>query len=44
MTDKKLYDKVSENAYIDLYKTWDKTVDEVYDLYINLISKNHKKC
>ncbi len=43
MTDKQLYNKVSENAYIDLYKTWDKTVDEVYNLYMNLINKNHKK-
>ena len=44
MKDKKLYKKVSENAYNDLYKNWDDVVNLVYDRYINLINnkKNNK--
>lgn len=42
MNDKKLYEKVSKNAYIDLYKNWDKVVDEAYKLYIEAI--NIKNC
>lgn len=38
---KELYKKVSKNAFIDLYKDWDNTVDEVYDLYKEII-ENHK--
>ena len=29
---------VDINAYIDLYKTWDETIDKVYDAYIDLIN------
>lgn len=36
--DKKLYEKICKNAYIDLYKTWDETIDKVYDAYIDLIN------
>lgn len=39
MNDKKLYDRVSKNAYIDLYKTWDEMVDKAYKLYIKHINK-----
>ena len=39
LNDKKLYDKVSKNAYRDLYKNWDDTVKEVYELYLNLIKE-----
>lgn len=39
MTDKNLYDKVSKNAYIDLYKTWKQMVDEAYELYKKFINK-----
>lgn len=34
---KQLYDKVSKNAYIDLYKNWDDCVKEVYDKYLELM-------
>lgn len=34
-----LYDKVSKNAYIDLYKTWDDCVTKVYNRYLELIKK-----
>lgn len=37
---KKLYEEVSENAYRDLYKNWDDTVEEVYNLYLEIIEKN----
>ena len=36
--DKKSYEKICKNAYIDLYKTWDETIDKVYDAYIDLIN------
>lgn len=37
MNDKKLYKKVSANAYKDLYKTWDDMVDKVYSIYLQKI-------
>ena len=39
--DKKLYKEVSKNAFADLYKNWDDTIDEVYNLY-NEIINNYK--
>ena len=39
MTNKELYDKVSKNAYIDLYKTWDQMVNKAYELYQEAIEK-----
>lgn len=41
MNDKKLYEKVSKNAYIDLYKNWNETVDKAYKLYIEFINKKN---
>lgn len=43
MNNQELYNKVSKNAYIDLYKTWDETVDNIYKIYSNLIKKTIKK-
>ena len=37
MSNYNLYKKVCENAYKDLYISWDDKVEEVYNLYINLI-------
>ena len=42
MKDKKLYKKVSQNAYLDLYKNWDDCVDNIYKMYLEYI-KNYKK-
>ena len=39
MENKELYKKVSDNAYYDLYRTWDKAVEEIYDIYKDLIDK-----
>ncbi len=39
MNDEKHYKKVSENAYKQLYKRWDETVDEAYKIYLKLINK-----
>ena len=39
MKDKDLYKKVSENAFKDLYVTWDDKVKEVYDLYLKIIEE-----
>ena len=34
-----LYNSVCENAFNTLYKTWDNTVEEVFDLYKAMIEK-----
>lgn len=39
MNNKDLYNKVSKNAYIDLYKNWDEVVLNVYNLYLDYINK-----
>lgn len=39
MNNKELYEKVSKNTYIDLYKTWKQMVDEAYELYKEFIEK-----
>lgn len=39
LENKKLYNEVKENAYRDLYKNWDNTVDDAYYLYEDLIEK-----
>lgn len=39
MENKGLYKKVSDNAYYDLYRTWDKAIEEIYDIYKELIDK-----
>lgn len=39
MENKGLYKKVSDNAYYDLYRSWDKAVEEIYDIYKDLIDK-----
>lgn len=39
MENKELYKKVSNNAYYDLYRTWDQAVLEIYDIYNELINK-----
>lgn len=40
LNDESLYNKVSKNAYIDLYKNWDDVVDNVYKLYTKMTIKN----
>lgn len=37
LSDEKFYKEVCENAYKDLYKTWDEIIKEVYKDYIKLI-------
>lgn len=39
MENKELYKKVSNNAYYDLYRSWDKAVEEIYEIYKDLIDK-----
>lgn len=39
LKDNNHYEEVSENAYKDLYKSWDTIVDQVYKKYIELINK-----
>jgi len=39
---KALHDSVAENAYKTVYKTWNETVDEAYELYQQII-KNKKQ-
>lgn len=40
MENKELYKKVSENAFRDLYRTWDDVVNEVFKMYLDLIDNN----
>lgn len=42
LRDRKLYLKVSKGSNIDLYRTWDQSVKEVYAKYLQVI-KIHKK-
>lgn len=42
LKNKKLYKKVCENVFIDIYKTWDKSVEEAYDCYNELIESRNK--
>ena len=37
LDNKKLYKEVCENAYRDLYVTWDTVIDNVYSMYIDMI-------
>jgi len=39
LTNKKLLDEVSNNAYKELYVNWDTKIQEVYNLYLELINK-----
>ena len=39
MTNKKLYNKVSENVFKELYVTWDDVAKDVYKRYIELIER-----
>lgn len=39
LNNQKLYEKVKENAFKDLYKNWDDEIKDVYKIYINLINK-----
>ena len=39
MTDKKLYKELSENAYKEIYKSWDDVVEDVYNIYLSYIEK-----
>lgn len=43
INDEKLYNKVSQNAFIDLYKNWNDTVDEAYELYKEIINRKNKQ-
>lgn len=42
INNKYLYDKVSKNSFIDLYKTWDEQVSEAYKIYLELIKKKKR--
>lgn len=39
MNDTKLYNKVSDNAYKDLYVTWEDVTKKAYDRYLTLIER-----
>ncbi len=39
LDNEELYNKVSKNAYKDLYKNWDDIVKEVYSLYLKIIKE-----
>lgn len=37
ITDDELYKKISDGAFRDLYKNWDDTVKEMYEIYLKMI-------
>lgn len=37
ITDNELYKKISDGAFRDLYKNWDDTVKEMYEIYLKMI-------
>ena len=39
MNDEKLYSNVSLGAYNNVYKNWDTVIDEVYEMYNDMISE-----
>ena len=39
---KDLYEKVKQNAYKDLYRSWDQCVEEVYQLYLKHIKEKER--
>ena len=43
LKDRKLLDRVSNNAFKELYVNWDMKIDEVYKLYLDLIDKKKEK-
>ena len=40
MNDNELYKKVSEGAYRDVYRDWDKVVQDVYKMYESYVKKS----
>ena len=43
LSNESYYQKVSEGAYRDIYRTWDQIVDDVYEEYKRLIANHEKK-
>ena len=42
ISDEKLYKKVSENAFKDLYISWDDQIKKAYDLYLKIMNEKKK--
>ena len=42
LTDKELYSKISANARTKLYRTWDNSADEIYNIIVSMIEQNKK--
>ena len=43
MSNNELYESVCKNVYNDLYKNWDKAIDEVYERYKEITEKKEKE-
>ena len=43
LNNKELYDKVSEGAYKEIYKSWDELAIQLFDLYNSIINKYNNK-
>ena len=37
ITDSEFYNKIADGAFRDLYKNWDDTVKEMYEIYLKMI-------
>lgn len=42
LTDEELYSKISKNVRTELYRTWDKSADEIYNIIVTMIEQNKK--
>lgn len=42
LTDKELYSKISANARTKLYRTWENSADEIYNIIVSMIEQNKK--
>lgn len=43
LSDEKLYQKISQNVRTKLYRTWEKSADEIYNIIASMIEENKKQ-
>ncbi len=42
LSDKELYKKISDNVRTELYRTWEKSAEEIYEIIVKMIEENKK--
>ena len=43
LSDEKLYQKISQNVRTKLYRSWEKSADEIYNIIASMIEENKKQ-